>query len=49
MHQRRLKSAVILDTSGIVEEWIDCGGGIEKRLVTSNRSIGIEPHDADFP
>src|SRR5437868_8159986 len=48
MHQRRLKSAVVLDTSGIVEEWIGGGGGVEKRLVTSNRSVGIEPHDAHF-
>jgi hypothetical protein len=49
MHQGRLKSVVILDTSGIVEEWIGGGGGPEKRFVTSNRSIWIEPHDAHFP
>ena len=30
MHQCRLKSVVILDTSGIVEEWIGWGGGVEK-------------------
>ena len=38
MHQGRLKCNVVFDASGIVEEWIVCGGGVEKRLVTSNRS-----------
>src|SRR6267378_940255 len=30
MHQRRLKSVVILDTSGIVKKWIGWGGRVEK-------------------
>lgn len=47
MHQRRLESVVILDTSAIVEEWIGYGGRVEKRVVTSNRSVRVEPHDAD--
>ena len=49
MHERGLKGGVILDAPGIVEEWIDCGGGVEKWLITSNRSISIKAHDAHFP
>src|SRR5262245_61574878 len=42
MHQCRLKSVIVLEASGIVKEWIGWDGGIQKRLVASNRSILIE-------
>ena len=48
MHQCRLKSVVILDAAGIVEERIGWRSGVEKRLVASNRAIWIEPNDAHF-
>src|SRR3954453_12048622 len=38
VHQRRLKSIIVLEASGVVEEWIGWRGWVQKWLVAANRA-----------